>query len=273
MTINETNIGTNNKIFILLITALLAGCSSTHADHGAARATGHGAPPELVAVTGGNMTLGFASGVRRTHAKLSSFRVTKHPITVRDYQACVSAGSCAAPQGTIDAKGGPLDRETYGDPEALDVPVTGVRSGDARNYCAWVGGRLPSASEWLLAARGPSVHRFPWGDDAPVCSRYPIGQGILADLRSCCATAGSCTPNDLTRVGTHPQGASPAGLEDVLFSRGELVDSDPHVADASCGGGTCVVAGNGAAIEGLVAAVDGQTASVTFRCAFPGGSL
>lgn len=245
---------------------LVLGCNQ-HAHTAAAGPSGP--PPESVAVAASDVTVGFASGVSRAQARVTPYRITRHPITVGDYRACVAAGACDPPRGACDGAGGVLDRATYDDADATDVPVTCVAPAQAVRYCAFVGGRLPSVSEWLLAARGGTVQRYAWGDDAPSCARHPAAGGILADARSCCGDDAKCAANDLARVGAHAAGASPLAVEDVLLAHGEFADSDVTAPLSSCGGGTCVVAGRRGAIEGLVPAA-AVTAPVTFRCAFSG---
>jgi sulfatase modifying factor 1 len=70
----------------------------------------------------------------------------------------------------VDAKGahwrcpqGPDDPFTAA--KNPDYPVTQISLVDAEAYCRWVGGRLPTHVEWEVAARGGSVHNFPWGSE------------------------------------------------------------------------------------------------------------
>lgn len=53
-----------------------------------------------------------------------------------------------------------LDRPAPADEE----PVTQISGDDARAYCHWLGGRLPTCDEWEAAARAGSRDRWPWGD-------------------------------------------------------------------------------------------------------------
>jgi formylglycine-generating enzyme len=51
-------------------------------------------------------------------------------------------------------------------PAAADLPqhpVTQISGEDARAYCRWAGGRLPSIDEWEIASRAGAQTAYPWG--------------------------------------------------------------------------------------------------------------
>ncbi|MCX5741185.1 MAG: formylglycine-generating enzyme family protein [Proteobacteria bacterium] len=84
---------------------------------------------------------------------LDPFFMDRDEVGVVDYRRCVAAGGCT------------LDALVAGDERYIQDPwpLVNVTWFEARTYCAWRGGRLPTEAEWERAARGPDQRPWPWG--------------------------------------------------------------------------------------------------------------
>lgn len=128
---------------------------------------------------------------------LDSYQIDLTEVSNAQYALCVAAGACRPPDfGDSD-----LHSAKYVNPDFSRYPITHVNWYDARDFCAWVGKRLPSEAEWEKAARGDQDERFyPWGDITPDCS-----------LVNFVGLNGDC-PGATTPVEDYPAGASQFGL-------------------------------------------------------------
>ena len=130
---------------------------------------------------------------------LDEYQIGKYEITNRQYAQCVKAGICAQ---LFSGRGNNKD---------LD-PVGTVTWSDAKTYCEWAGGRLPTEAEWEKAARGPDGRIYPWGNsiDCSLSNFWPRNSNI-------------CIGNK-TEIGIYKDGKSPYGLLDMSGNVWEWVN-------------------------------------------------
>lgn len=138
------------------------------------------------------------------------FEMTKTEITVTEYRTCVTAGACTAAGSGSDCN--------WDDPGYEDHPVNCVTWQQARDFCTWTGGRLPSESEWEYTARsrGQSCN-FPWGDDPASCTFAVMDVG-----------GDGCGMYRTWPVCSKPEGNSQQGLCDLAGNVWELVEDWYH---------------------------------------------
>jgi formylglycine-generating enzyme required for sulfatase activity len=127
--------------------------------------------PNSVNVAGTTVTLGHASGMLRKQTNVKSFRITKSPITVGQFRQCVEVGACEKPDKLAQTPNNWTN--TYSERSDYDeLPTAGITFEQAKAYCSWVGGSLPSFAQWQLATRGEKIQKFSWGNDTPTCGKY-----------------------------------------------------------------------------------------------------
>jgi len=86
---------------------------------------------------------------------LDAYYIDRYNVTNKQYLECILDNECSPPRRSQFLK----------DPAYADYPVVFVDWNQARNYCSWAGGRLPTEAEWEKAARGTDGFRYPWGDE------------------------------------------------------------------------------------------------------------
>lgn len=140
--------------------------------------------------------------------RLYPFWIYQTEVTNAQYQKCVESGKCTEKY------------YEYGDYGDDDHPVSSVTWYQARRYCDWSGGRLPTAAEWKKAALGTDGRSYPWGNESPSCE--------LANLFE-------CNNHEFVSVGSYPLGASPYGALDMIGNVYEWVEDwaeyDPRYFD------------------------------------------
>ena len=127
---------------------------------------------------------------------LGSYQLDRYEVTVADYERCVRTRRCTPVPFYKGA-------QRFRSPR---LPVVLVSWEDARDYCSFVGGRLPTEAEWERAARGIAGRRYPWGN---AYNPRVANHGRLAHN----PTDDEDGFSELAPVGSYPAGATP----DLVF--------------------------------------------------------
>jgi formylglycine-generating enzyme required for sulfatase activity/transposase-like protein len=251
----------------------------------------------------GSVLLGRApSEAEAPRRGVAPFCMARAEVTVAEYERCRDRGACdaTARDGDVpEARLSPALRlhaqEVYGRQcNAGQVgrerhPINCVSHRQASAYCAAAGGRLPTETEWDLAARGTENRRFPWGDAPPgptrlnACGLECKGWYIDAQLDS--VFDGGMYEGDDGFAGTapvasYPAGATRDGIYDLLGNVAEWTDTSVNFGQArpeAPSAGTFVVRGgsfsSGVDAESapalrLYLSAEAHGRGVGFRCAY-----
>jgi formylglycine-generating enzyme required for sulfatase activity len=193
----------------------------------------------MVFIPGGPLRMGSDApdanpNERPVHlVRVPAFWLDKTEVTVAAYAACVRGGTCQEPDAFGDKRGDFHVFCNWRHPQHRDNhPVNCVDFVQAKAYCHWAGKRLPTESEWELAARGGEDRKYPWGNQPPDATRLnacePACQKNLAAKRFF-ATPPMYPADDgwpeTAPVGSFPAGASKHGALDLAGNVWEWTDS------------------------------------------------
>ena len=115
-------------------------------------------------------------GGAETAVTINTFILDIHEVSAQQYNLCYKASGCSKPAGQPDYDNLVLSEELK------LLPVVNVDVFNARDYCSWQGGRLPTAAEWEYAVRGTAYRTWPWGIQDPTRSHININLFNTPDL-------------------------------------------------------------------------------------------
>jgi formylglycine-generating enzyme required for sulfatase activity len=152
----------------------------------------------VVRIPGGEFRMGSPEGEGESEehpqhvVQVDGFLMDKTEVTWGQYRRFAMQTGRTLPKTPI-----------WGMPEAF--PASNITWEDARSFCAWAGGRLPTEAEWERAARGAEARRYPWGDDWDPARCNTRDGGVHAP----------------SAAGAYPDCLSPYGVLDLAGSVGE----------------------------------------------------
>lgn len=154
-------------------------------------------PGDVVTIPAGEFTMG-------TDKDPSRYKLAEpaHTVDLPEYEIDVyevTNGQFARFQLESDYKA-QGDWRSYYTIGREDYPVANITWEDAKAYCDWAGGRLPTEAEWEKAARGTEQLKYPWGDVFDWTKANTNEHGV----------------RDTVEVGSIPSDKSPYGCYDMF---------------------------------------------------------
>lgn len=151
---------------------------------------------EMVFVPAGLFRMGSDKGQsdeKPVHeVNLNAYYIDRYEVTNSAYRECVIKRKCKS----VRVRSG-LD--------GSNQPAVGLSYFHAKQYCKFVGERLPSEAEWEKAAKGIDLRPFPWGGEIDENKAVYASKTTLP-------------------VGSKPLGSSPYGALDMAGNAAEWVE-------------------------------------------------
>jgi hypothetical protein len=144
-------------------------------------------PAAYVEVPAGPYVLGDE---RQPFTLNHGFLLSRYPVTNSQYRVFVDDGGYGDAQWWSEGGRGWLAESGAREPafwrrgkwSGPNQPVVGVSFWEAEAFCAWAGGRLPTADESECAARGPEGFEYPWGEtwEDGICNTSEATLGVTS---------------------------------------------------------------------------------------------
>ena len=136
---------------------------------------------------------------------LDAFWIDLTEVTNAKYEKCVAEGFCTKPY--LDSSS--TRSKYFSDNQYDNFPVNYVDWYQAKTYCIWAGGDLPTEAQWEKAAKGTDdLRNYPWGN---YLDKHKANYRIDKN-------------GDTKKVGSYPEGASPYGILDMAGNVDEWVN-------------------------------------------------
>lgn len=195
----------------------------------------------FVRIPAGSFNQGCVSGDKKcdsdetpaSRMELRTFSLGKTEVTARAYAKCAEAGVCSAKAESRDSDMGICNWKNG----RLGHPMNCLTWDEARTFCGWIGGRLPTATEWEYAAKAGRDIIHPWGNEpvdgtrANYCdkncpSALTRQEHVDFQLKGKITFGDSDGWAGTAPVGKYPRGANGWGLLDMAGNVWEMTESD-----------------------------------------------
>ncbi len=172
-------------------------------------------PVKWIRLRGGKYEMGAAEDDLVHDVKVPSFRMMKAEVTQGQFRACVDSGRCSPTKCSSSAKKRGIEGFL-----GKDHPVVCVKWSQARAFCRWIGGRLPTEAEWEFAAKSRGkAKKYAWGFARADCTRAVMKAG-----------GRGCGKKTTWPVCSRTAGNTEQGLCDMSGNADEWVEDCWHVA-------------------------------------------